>query len=496
MQTDDESLNEDEDFEHGDASGLENGAGADMAQLEIETDDLGNALVYFFDLVNEARFPEPERFVKKSALIAKFHRDEDLLETFPLRPYKEDFDFLEPKHDEIKTIAFEGFGIGFPEDAGHAADLFLSLPAGFVKTYQHGLGMYKKYAAVIHAAQDLATIDIIVLQRQSLAPPRVDGKKLILSNGWFDATRRALERITVNYRMEAAADKKVLLHNGLLHAVNPAMFPSRPPRYRRDTVYRVVEATASTSLTAKDQSAAVELVAKHKDAIAKAQPKLAMRLRSELEFVTLSALIEKFKAMLTQQHSEAAWQAFFSESSFVLSMAFGYPVVKIGEQIAVGGTRLSGGGTKFADFAARHASSGNLAIVEIKKPTTELLTKREYRGGVYPMSAELAGGTQQVLDQRYQMQRSISLLKDNSGLRELQAYAVDCVLIAGHLSQLSEEAMLKSFEIARRSIHGVLIVTFDELLGKLEALRMALGEGLNDPSDQVAPGVVPDEGST
>jgi hypothetical protein len=319
----------------------------------------------------------------------------------------------------------------------------------------------------------------LVLQR-GLVPPRVEGSRLILSEGWFDAMRRALERITVNYRSEALADKKLLVHNQMLHVIDGRRFLMRPPRYQGGVVYRVAEASAATGLSTKDQSAAVELVARNKEAIAATQPKLMMRLRSELEVVTLSTVIEKFKAMLAQSSTEQSWQTFFGDNGFVLSMAFGYPVVQIGEQITAGGTRLSGAGTKYADFAARHASTGNLAIVEIKRPTADLLAKKEYRGGVYPMSTELTGGIQQVLDQRYHLQRSLSLLKDSPGTRDLQAYAIDCVLIVGSLSQLKDEFMAKSFEIARRSVHGVLIVTFDELLAKLEALRAVLTEGLAD----------------
>ncbi|MBI5716618.1 MAG: DUF4263 domain-containing protein [Burkholderiales bacterium] len=456
----------------------------DTAQLELEVDEAGNALIYFVDFANEAAFMEPKRLVKKSALLAKFHANPDVLETFPLRPYKTEHDFLQPKHPGLKSIVFEGFGLGFPNSAGEAADILDGLPAGFVKGYQFGLGMHKKNLAIVHAATDVPNVETLVIRRGDISAPRVEGSTFILPADFFDGMRRALERITVHYRTEAASDKRDLVHNQMLQAIDPKMFPETPPRYRRDAVYRVVAATASTGLTAKDQSAAVELVAKCKETIARDQPKKVLRLRSELELVTLSQLIEKFKSRLGQPLSEADWQAFLADNAFVLSMAFGYPVIKIGEQIAVGGTKLSGGGTKFADFAARHASSGNLAIVEIKRPGTDLLSKKEYRGGVYPMSPELAGGVQQLLDQRYQLQRSISLLKDNSGIRDLQAYAVDCVLIAGVLPSRTSEALLKSFELARRSMHGVQVVTFDELLAKLESLQSFLAEGLAEQAPQ------------
>lgn len=455
----------------------------DQVQLDLIYDDAGNALLYLSHSPTDDQIERNQGGAGK--LLACFHRDADVLETFPLRAYPSEDNFLTPKHGDLLRIVFEGFDFGVPDSAGDAADLFLSLPEGFVKLHEHGLGIYKKNAAIVHAVTAIPGVNTLVIHRSNIEL-RVEKNLLHLSKHRFDALRRALERVTVNYRSEAAADKRVLVHNELLSKLDARRFPPMPPRYKPNIVYRIVEATASKALSSDDQKAAVQLVSGHKDAIAAAQPKLAMRLKSELELVTLTVMINKFRGMLEQAHTEQGWQTFFARNSFVLSMAFGYPVVHIGDQIAVGGTRFTRGGTKYSDFAARHASTGNLVIVEIKRPSTRLLAKKEYRGGVYPWSTDMTGGIQQVLDQRYQLQRNLPTLKDDSGLHEAQGYAIDCVLIAGDLRQLEDAPMKKSFEIARRSVHGVMVVTFDELLAKLEALQAVLGEGIDVPATDAA----------
>jgi Domain of unknown function (DUF4263) len=91
-------------------------------------------------------------------------------------------------------------------------------------------------------------------------------------------------------------------------------------------------------------------------------------------------------------------------------------------------------------------------IIEIRRPTTELLSKHQYRPGVYAASSEPAGLVSQILDQRYHLQRSFLSLKDSREYRDVQAYAVDCVLIAGGLPDVHEEDRVKCFELKPRGV--------------------------------------------
>jgi len=120
--------------------------------------------------------------------------------------------------------------------------------------------------------------------------------------------------------------------------------------------------------------------------------------------------------MLDSKLSEGAWQSFFSDNPFILRLAFEAPIIVIGEQVSVGGRRLNGSGEKIADFISKAVASGNLSLIEIKTATTPVLETKAYRGSLHAPSRELSGAVNQLLDQRYQLQKTLPALKDNSGI--------------------------------------------------------------------------------
>ncbi len=131
-------------------------------------------------------------------------------------------------------------------------------------------------------------------------------------------------------------------------------------------------------------------------------------------------------------------------------------------------------GGKLADFVMKSGALGNLAIVEIKRPNSALLGNKIYRGGVYAPSVGISGAVTQVIDQRYQLQKHLTMLLGNSRNTTAASYAVQCIVIAG-LNPTDEDKQ-KSFELYRNNLSGVVVITFDELLAKLEALHEFLVE--------------------
>jgi hypothetical protein len=196
-----------------------------------------------------------------------------------------------------------------------------------------------------------------------------------------------------------------------------------------------------------------------------------MQLKNEIELVTLSELIQKFDAMLGMSLPEGRWQSLFSRNPFILGLVFGFPIIKISGQASVGGRTIAGTGGKIADFLVKNNLTDNSALIEIKTPGTRLLNK-EYRDGIHAPTAEFAGSINQMLDQKYKFQKEIASLKDNSGLSNLESYAVNCVLIIGLTP--SDKNERKSFELFRNNSREISVITFDELLEKLKNLRSFL----------------------
>jgi len=194
-----------------------------------------------------------------------------------------------------------------------------------------------------------------------------------------------------------------------------------------------------------------------------------VKLRDDIELVTLDRLIEKFGEMLGKNLPEARWQKLFNDNPFILNLAFSYPIIKIQDQAHVGGRKFSGDGDKIADFLVKNGISNNAALFEIKSPSAKLLNCKPYRENVYTPSSDLAGAINQMLDQRNKFQKEIASLKETSRIYDLESYAVHGVLIIGKTPLDVDQQ--KSFELFRGNSKDIVIITFDELLEKLSLLR-------------------------
>jgi hypothetical protein len=144
-------------------------------------------------------------------------------------------------------------------------------------------------------------------------------------------------------------------------------------------------------------------------------------------------------------------------------------IVQVQGQASVGGLKIDGTGEKITDFLFKNSLTNNVGIFEIKRPATALVSKKSYRTGVFGPSKELAGSITQVLDQRYQLQKSLLAKKDSSRDYSLEQYSLRCCLIVGTVPDGDDEK--KSFELIRNELKDVDVVTYDELFEKLVQLR-------------------------
>lgn len=116
-----------------------------------------------------------------------------------------------------------------------------------------------------------------------------------------------------------------------------------------------------------------------------------------------------------------------------------------------------------------NALTRSAVIVEIKTPTIPLLGDK-YRDDVYPFSEKLSGAIAQVLHQRRTFLSNHSALYKESE-HETSPAGISCVVIAGHVEkQLCEGTLKENFEMQRQSLHGVTVLTYDELFRKIQDL--------------------------
>jgi hypothetical protein len=396
--------------------------------------------------------------------------------------------FLKPKYPQIREIALEGVDVRLPANEAEVRGLLREqLPSGFIRDPDFGLGIEKEFGSIITSIEKLDGVTSLVLTNQRETGR--DKSIFFLTFDDFEDIRLAMARITRRYQAEGRADRAILAHNEILTKLDPAKFPEASRPYKPDTVFKLLSGgRRAPRLSAADHNQIIKTLDNSSSEALARMPAQLFALGETVERVSLEVLINRFEGLLAKGGTERAWQKLLDLNPFILSLVFGYPIVKLASQGHVGGWKLAGDGGKIADYVVKNQQTHSIALIELKTPGTELVIG-EYRKGVPTISSKLTGAIVQVLDQRFQFQRSLPLLKETE--RELlgaQSYAVDCIVIAGRTP--TNEASAKSLELFRGGLRDVRIFTFDELLGKMKALLNFLRrppEAQPEPADADLP---------
>jgi hypothetical protein len=160
---------------------------------------------------------------------------------------------------------------------------------------------------------------------------------------------------------------------------------------------------------------------------------------------------------------EQFWQKTLSKYSWLLSQCFSSPLVLFKNEAFLGGKNLDNKGAKIIDFVLQNKLNENLSLVEIKTPSTKLVGKK-YRS-VHRINNEITGSICQLLDYREQLFKDFYSLKANSK-DNFTIFNPSLVLIVGTLEGLTNDEK-KSFELFRRDLKSIEIITFDELFEKV-----------------------------
>lgn len=206
------------------------------------------------------------------------------------------------------------------------------------------------------------------------------------------------------------------------------------------------------------------------------------------------AHFDSLVAMQASKSKEGVWQEFFEVNPWLLGLGLsahlliGWDEDKL-EKVVVGAD--IGGPGKRADALLETAGIiGLLALAEIKHHQTDLLAAETYRSGCWPPSTELSGavaqsqGTVQLTIERFtnrvekKNDKGFTIPTETAYLYRPQSYVV-----IGSLSEFIEpdtgghnEAKIRSFELYRRNLDEPIVITFDEILARAEALIATHGE--------------------
>lgn len=258
-------------------------------------------------------------------------------------------------------------------------------------------------------------------------------------------------------------------------------FPSAEKINIPDTELRRLRITSTQAARlVKDNeevfSAALRSGVTQEDVIALAYRKLQVssfnRLLSEREYFS------ETKQSMACQRDEDVWQKFFERNEWIFGYGLSYFFVtgfKPGklEQI-VQGYDLSHFGKRIDALMVTRGLIRSLCFVEIKTHETDLLERTAYRPGCWAPSRELAGAVTQVQVTVSSAMRSLSeriVSHDREGNPtgdEAYNFKPRAFIVIGSLSEFIgdhgvNEDRLRCFELYRKSVSDIEILTFDEL---------------------------------
>jgi hypothetical protein len=394
------------------------------------------------------------------------------IQLFPVHvnPYAQRY--LKPRHGPIHRIVYvDNSQEHLPEDSYAAREqLNHRLPFGSFVTYENAFGLVSELDEVCRVLASTFHKGTLIVAAKGKS--HIGNDAVVVSASDLDALRRTMNRIDRRKRDGVRRTKQNAVFNELLTKLDPERFVPLNPAAIRLVEVDVATARRVTPLERRATLAAVATVRASLPALAANSASALLELRSEIERVTLAEMIARYEDLLAAELPENRWQAFFQNNLFVLSLVFARPVRLLQSLFHAQGSSLDGSGAQVGDFLLRESGQG-LAIVEIKKPATELIRSRPYRNTqVYGPSDELGGAITQTLFQQSLIRANWLVHQGNAALKESKPDVIKCVVVAGRMP--TEGPQRRSFEVFRNACKDVDVITFDELLGKLRLLLQHL----------------------
>ncbi|TXH56069.1 MAG: DUF4263 domain-containing protein [Bacteroidia bacterium] len=183
--------------------------------------------------------------------------------------------------------------------------------------------------------------------------------------------------------------------------------------------------------------------------------------------------LQYFHTMINEPSTkEEHWHKFFENNQWIFGYGLNYQFCHIlYSKYPVGNRGLDKSGEVEGDFLV--ADDNFTVLVEIKTCHTKLFGKAKYRNECWELSSEVVNAVSQLLSQKHLLQKNYDDLTKNTqhGIKTCDPKAI---LIIGSWDEIEDcdinEQRIKktTFELYRRNLRNVEIITFDELYKRAE----------------------------
>lgn len=352
------------------------------------------------------------------------------------------------------------------------------LPRGFNTIYDFGLGIGKQYRSFVDELEEHCSRSILRFVADGEEGLDPDGATLRVKLSRFGDYRAAVDL----YRDRGSTVVRRVIDAETHNSVGPLFaLPTVEPTRGRNPMIKLLTEEVATGhvMDMADRELLADAVTDAVPALAAESPERLVKLRNDIELVSLDALIAKFEKDLSGKHArkEGHWQRFFAENQFALQMLFAVPVSVELQQAFVRSVDATGSGSRIADFLCANVITRTVLLIEIKTPGATLMAKQAYRGkgtdaAVHVPHKELAGAVAQVHSQMSSIPQHFSHMIP-SGMSFNPWNKAQGAVIVGQLSSLNDEQR-ESFLRYRDGLIDVVVLGYDEVLERLKGLREIL----------------------
>jgi hypothetical protein len=194
-------------------------------------------------------------------------------------------------------------------------------------------------------------------------------------------------------------------------------------------------------------------------------------LKAKAQIESLKELAVELEEAINAEHGESWWQTYVRSKILIIQQGYIKAIEKM--NIAIGNT-------KFPDFSLV-THDNYLDILEIKKPSTDILKADASRGNFF-FDTEISKAVIQVENYISNVTKHgdtvRSYILDNHKI-DLKVVRPRGIILAGNAAQFTEQKQKDDFRLLSQGLKNVTIVTYDELLTRLKNYIEVL-EGFTD----------------
>ncbi len=287
----------------------------------------------------------------------------------------------------------------------------------------------------------------------------VDTDRITLERGIY-RVRTSAKTIQKMYSQSYERNKDVKID--IIKKTFSVLYPDKfkydhATKYKSGSLASILKEDITNDLSSEDKDALNKFLPNY---IAKESLSTVNILKAATQIKSLKEIAQELKAEIAGTRSESWWQSYIHKNILIIQQGYIHAIEKINVGI---------GNTKFPDYSLI-THDGFLDILEIKKPSTDLLKEDKSRNNFY-WDSEVSKAISQVenyIENVSKYQDNIrTYIKDVIGI-EQKVLRPRGIILAGDSSKFTTQKQKDDFRLLSLSAKNISFVTYDELVTRLE----------------------------